>query len=59
MIKIRYVLFITLLISFQIFSGQKSTIEEVIDKITQKQLKAKMDENPHALSDLMLEDPSW
>ena len=36
MIKIRYVLFITLLISFQIFSGQKSTIEEVIDKITQK-----------------------
>lgn len=36
MIKIRCVLFITLLISFQIFSGQKSTIEEVIDKITQK-----------------------
>ncbi len=36
MVKIRYVLFITLSISFQIFSGQKSTIEEVIDKITQK-----------------------
>ena len=31
----------------------------LLDKITQKQLKAKMDENPHALSDLMLDDPSW
>ncbi len=31
----------------------------LLDEITPKQLKAKMDENPHALSDMMLNDPSW
>ena len=31
----------------------------LLDQITPKSLKAKMDENQHALSDMMLEDPSW
>ena len=31
----------------------------LLDEITPKQLKAKMDKNPHALSDMMLNDPSW
>ena len=31
----------------------------LLDKITPKQLKAEMDQNQHALSDLMLKDPSW
>ena len=31
----------------------------LLDQITPKALKAKMDENQHALSDMMLEDPSW
>ena len=31
----------------------------LLDKITQKQLKVEMDKNPHALSDMMLDDPSW
>tara|TARA_Y100001963_G_C6628538_1_gene375150 strand:+ start:115 stop:720 length:606 start_codon:yes stop_codon:yes gene_type:complete len=31
----------------------------LLDKITPKQLKVEMDKNPHALSDLMLDDPSW
>ena len=31
----------------------------LLDQITPKALKAKMDENQHALSDMMLDDPSW
>ena len=31
----------------------------LLDQITPKALKAKMDENQHALSDMMLNDPSW
>jgi len=31
----------------------------LLDEVTPKQLKAQMDKNPHALSDMMLEDPSW
>jgi len=31
----------------------------LLDQITPKTLKAKMDKNQHALSDMMLEDPSW
>tara|TARA_R100001163_G_C4972846_1_gene132075 strand:+ start:103 stop:711 length:609 start_codon:yes stop_codon:yes gene_type:complete len=31
----------------------------LLDQITPKTLKAKMDENQHALSDMMLDDPSW
>ena len=31
----------------------------LLDQITPKALKAKMDENHHALSDMMLDDPSW
>ena len=31
----------------------------LLDQITPNALKAKMDENQHALSDMMLDDPSW
>ena len=31
----------------------------LLDQITPKALKVKMDKNEHALSDMMLDDPSW